>query len=267
MDLVLHIGAHRTGSTLVAQAVAASVDAQPKCGVAIWPPRRLRDMPGFQSTVSRLDRDAEPISKEAAIALDGLASDITRQMAQEQARGITRLILSEENFMGGMRNNFNTGTFYPDVARRLASFDSLLPTSPKIVALGVRDYGAVWTSAYYYQAQVGKEPPEAQSIHDVLLDSRRGWPEVIAAIQEVWPDTEILLWRQEDLAQGAAAVCAALTGLEAGQISVPGEQVNARRKTAQPPLFTQAEAKHLSQRYTRHIRRLKEQPGLRWVAV
>jgi hypothetical protein len=179
---------------------------------------------------------------------------------------VKTLILSEENLMGGMRNNFRKGRFYPDVARRLAAFDSVLPASPSVVALGVRDYGAVWTSAFHYLPQAGQAPPPVESIHPVLLEDKRGWIDVVKDVQDVWPDTQVLMWRQEDLADQARQICSTLSGLDADMIVVPDGRINARKaKTPRPDVFSDLERKQLSNRYKRHLKRLNDVSNVTWV--
>ncbi|MBU2993909.1 hypothetical protein Q4555_11250 [Octadecabacter sp. 1_MG-2023] len=250
---------------MVERTITATIAAHPDCGVAIWGPRRLRDTEGFQATTRRLDDDAEPIDKAAAVALDALASQITEDAAAERARGVNTLVLSEENLMGSMGNNFRSGVFYGDVAQRLAAYDSLLPQSPDRIAMGVRDYGAVWTSAFHYLPQVGKSAPPRETARDTLLDSRRGWPEVVRDVAKIWPDSPMLLWQQEDLEAQTVQICAAITGLDADQVVVPDGKINARKaKTPRPDVFDPEERKHLTHRYNRHLRRLRKTDGVNW---
>lgn len=253
---------------MVERSISATVEAHPKCGVSIWAPRRLRDITGFQMTTRWVNEHCEPIDKEAAVALDKLASRFAQDALRERKAGVRTLILSEENLMGGMRNNFRTGVFYPDVAQRLAAFDSLLPRSPKVVALGVRDYGAVWSSAYHYLPQVGQKPPPIDVIRHVLLDDKRGWIEVVAEIKRVWPDTEIVMWRQEDLETDLPTICGRVANLDPAMIVVPEGKINARKKsTPKPEIYSDFERKQLGHRYNRHIRRLMEDAAVSWVAA
>jgi hypothetical protein len=253
---------------MVERTLSATVAAYPDCGAAIWAPRRLRGISGFQMTTSRLDEDVEPVDKAAAVALDDVASLIARDMADEKARGVKTLILSEENFIGGMRKNFRSGVFYPDVAQRLAAFDSLLPMSPKAIALGVRDYGLVWTSAYHYLPQSGHLLPPVDTVRSALLDHDRGWPEVVEAVQDVWPDTQIIMWRQEDLEANTGNICARLTGVAPELIVIPEGKINARTETTpRPAVFSEDERKHLRRRYRQHIKQLEENPAVHWAAA
>lgn len=253
---------------MVERTITATIAAHPDCGVALWAPRRLRDMEGFQATMRKLDGHVEPVDKAAAVALDGLASRFAKEMAEERAKGIKTLILSEENFMGGMRNNFRLGAFYPDIGQRLASFDSLMPMSPAKIALGVRDYGAVWTSAYHYLPQAGQTPPPLKQVRDGLLDDPRGWPEVVHSVQDLWPDTSLVIWRQEDLARDIRKICASVSGLDEDLIVVPEGRINERKPdTPRPEVFSQEERKHLTHRYNRHIRRLRDTANIQWAEV
>ena len=178
---------------------------------------------------------------------------------------VKTLILSEENFMGAMGNNFRTGRFYPDVTRRLAAFDSLLPMSPTRVALGVRDYGSVWTSAFHYMPQVGKKAPPTEQARDALMNNRRGWGDIVEDVGSVWPDTPFLMWQQEHLKDDLATICAAITGLSPDQITVPSGRINARKQsTLRPDLFSNEDRENLSHRYERHIRHMKEAEVAHW---
>lgn len=250
---------------MVERAITATIEAHPECGVAMWAPRRLRDIKGFQMTTKRLDDDVVPVNKAAAMALDKVASTLAIDAAAERDRGVQTLILSEENFIGGMGNNFRTGVFYPDAQRRLAAFDSVLPTSPKTIALGIRDYASVWTSAYHYAPQSGQKPPPLGQVRNALLKKRRGWPQVVAAVQKVWPDTQILMWQQEELNNEARQICGNIADIDPALVVLPDGKINARKpSTARPEVFTQDECKQLTLRYKRHIRRLKDNANVRW---
>lgn len=251
---------------MVAQSLAATIEAHPDCGVTLWGPRHLRDIAGFQATSKKLDEDIEPVDAQAAVALDELASLLARDVAAQRAQGIKTLILSEENFIGGMSNNFITGGFYLDVARKLAAYDSLLPMSPTRVALGVRDYGSVWTSAYHYLPQTGRPVPDLDLARMVLLDDKRGWPEVAQGARGVWPDSELLMWQQEHLSRDVAAICGQIMGVDPALVVTPEGKVNPRKsKTPKPDVFSPDERKHLTHRYNRHLRRMRNDGIGVWV--
>ncbi|WP_375282176.1 hypothetical protein [Pseudooctadecabacter sp.] len=254
MDLTVHIGAHRTGSTLVAQAITQSVADYPDCGVAVWHPRHLRAMGGWQAVPRSLKPGGAPTSKTAARILDGLKAQLDGDAQAEAARGVRHLVISEENLMGTMRTNMGHGVFYPDVARRLRAYDMVLPKTPTRVALGVRDYGSVWSSAFHYIPQAGKEPPSRDGARAALLGSDRGWTDIIAEVYSVWPDVEIYVWQQEDLEDHAAFICAGLLEVPEDKITLPDARVN-RLEASQGrrPLFDAKERALLTQRYRDHL--------------
>ncbi|WP_281983292.1 hypothetical protein [Thalassorhabdomicrobium marinisediminis] len=266
MELVLHIGAHRTGSTMVERSITASIAAAPGCGVALWAPRRLRDIKGFQAITRLSDDKGQPVDHAAARTRDAVATRLADDVRQEQEAGARRLILSEENFIGGMRNNFRTGIFYPGVARRLTALADVLPMVPQQIALGIRNYGEVLTSAYHYLPQAGQAAPQEEKLRDGILADKRGWPNVVEDVAQVWPDARILVWTQEDLSRDLAKVCAAVADLDAAAITVPEGRINALKpSTPKTPLFDAQEARHLTHRYNRHRRRLRSDPRVQWI--
>lgn len=239
--------------------------AHPEAGVALWAPRRLRDMPGLQLAMSKCGPDGEPEDAEAAQFLDQVASFMAGELAKERDKGTKRLILSEENFLGGMRRNLFAGTFYRDVVRRLSALDRVLPQHPVHVAMGLRNYGSVWTSAYHYTAQQGKKLPTVAQAKGELLTKKRGWPDVMEDVRRVWHDTGLIVWQQESLADNLPWIGSAIVGLPPDAVVVPDGKINARKKDGgRPDLFDADETRHLTHRYNRHLRRMRADPSLQW---
>lgn len=243
-----------------------TIAAHPDAKVALWAPRRMRDIPGMKVAMSKVGGYGEPTDPEAVRLLEDLASLLAHDMAEERDAGTKRLIISEENFLGSMRRNLFDGTFYTDVLRRMSCLDSLLPKSPDVVALGVRDYGSVWTSAFQYSAQKGKRLPALADARDGMIANRRGWPEVVADVKSVWPESGMYLWQQETLAENLKRIVSSLTEIAVDDVVVPEGQINARKsKGAQPEMFDAQDRKHLSHRYNRHLRRMRGDLASAWV--
>jgi len=250
MELTLHIGAHRTGSTLVAQAITQSVAQHPTCGVAVWHPRTMRNFTGFQSVPRWVSATGDAVSPKAAAFLARTRREIEAAAQREHERGICHLVLSEENLLGTMRSNMSQSGFYPDVAQRLRAYGQVLPQAPRRVALGLRDYGAVWSSAFHYSRQLGHAMPDRDVVRAVMLEGRRGWIDIIQDVYSVWPDAEIYIWQQEDLHDHGASICAGLLGLSVDQVTVPAVRINGLKAGAQrKPLFSEGERRVLRARY------------------
>ncbi len=263
MDLVLHIGAHRTGSTAFEQTIQRTIEQHPACGVAIWGPARLRAIPGF-SSVNKL---THAIGAQGSLEqLSEVAKRLADEWEEERARGTQTLILSEENILGKMSQNFRDGQFYSGVAQRLLTYANILPSPVTTVALGIRSYSAVWSSAYFYSEQRKRPLPPQQDARQALLDTDRGWYHVTRDIRRVFSDVPIVIWDQAKIATDLDTICAAVTGLRTEDIVLPDSKINARKPSkSQKSVFEEADLKPLTQRYTRHVNRIKRSEGLRWV--
>ena len=65
MDRILHIGAHRTGSTAIQKALWAASRAEPAAPFAYWGPNRLRKIEGFPEVPKDCDTNGDPQTPEA----------------------------------------------------------------------------------------------------------------------------------------------------------------------------------------------------------
>lgn len=164
MQVTFHIGAHRTGSSLVARTLAASVAAQPGCGVAVWRPVQVRKIDGFTG-----------LHRYEGARRDRIRADIAQRVESAAQNGAGQLILSEENMPGTMSSNLRRGAFYPEIEHRLQRYAEALPIAPSRIAIGVRSYAAVWSSAYYYSLQRGKTVPGPEAVRQAMMEDARGW--------------------------------------------------------------------------------------------
>lgn len=289
MELTLHLGAHRTGSTALMRCLMRNVETLSDEGVIVWPPavaRAIRDFPRVP-VLYDLAAAGEPRSRRR---LDRLGAGLSRRIAAEGGAA-ARLVLSEENMLGAMRENLAEASLYPGARRRLEAFASVLPQAPRRIGLGLRGYRRFWLSSYVYMLPrkpvVGRALPRFQDIAPILAQSPRGWVEVVEDIRAVFPGAEILLWRQEDLPVRMMQVAAALTGrpdaaglrpflkrvnasgdgadcdlihhIRAREPGLTMREIQARlpdlrgKIAAFPPDFAAREAAHLAERYARDL--------------
>lgn len=210
MDLILHLGAHRTGSTALLRCLMRSERVLAAEGLSIWPHKTQRALPRLAETpllyALSLIGDAS-----AAKPLDRLRAEIARRLAVAQKAGAKRLLLSEENMLGPMRESLMEAALYPVVADRLTAYASILPTEPCRIGLALRSYTGYWLSSYIYVLR-RHALPRFSEIAPALASGPRGWADVVEDIMTVFPKAEILLWRQEDLATDMPGIAAALAG-------------------------------------------------------
>jgi len=265
MEIVLHLGAHRTGSTAVDQALSRNRRLLWENGIGLRLPGDLRAIADFGAVAELAPRAAE--AAEAARRLGGVRAAIDRQVRMATRRGRVRLILSEENILGTMQGNLRARALYPDLAPRLAAYAAVLP-APARIGLAIRSYDTVWMSMVRHVSHAG-HPVRGRGLAAALAAAPRGWPEVIGELRAAFPAAAILVWRQEALAGNVTAVARRLAGLGDGVAMIPHEAVaNASARyaaqdgAAVPRLaFSAAEAERLRARYRADLGRIAAMAG------
>ncbi|TFL16704.1 hypothetical protein [Jannaschia formosa] len=203
--ITLHLGAHRTGTKSLQALLEREAEALAARGMAVWPPRKTRSglMTGLVGDPGRPDPAREIRAHRAAgrIAMrrDALAAD-----------GITRLLISDENMLGSLRENLLLARLYPTVGPRLARLASALPGVDH-VCLSVRAPDTWWGSAFAFLMGRGFAPPDRATL-DAVLRARRGWRHVVEDIARAVPQARLTVWTHEEMAARPAAGFALLTG-------------------------------------------------------
>lgn len=204
MDLVLHLGAHRTGTTAIQHTLRRNRRQLMQRGVGYWGPGILRKV--FSSG----------LLTEAAGDMTGLVAQARRRDITELLRdralaarenNVATILLSDENLPGTMPGNLGEAALYPQAQRRLSVLASLLPIRPSAIFLAIRDYAEFWASIYAFSA-LRRRVPDFDAIGPDVVASRRGWVEVIGDIRAAFPGVPVKIWpyaRHE----GALAACLA----------------------------------------------------------
>lgn len=189
MKLLLHLGAHRTGTTALQNSLQRRPRILRDAGIAFWGPRTMRRgkrkayIPGVAGASAARREDLAPVVAEFATAFE-----------KEQAAGMSTLLVSDENILGAMRDNYRGATLYADARARLMALAGLLPGPPARIFLCVRDYADYAVSIHAHLATrmaVGDfDTDRLQHMGD-----RHGWRSVVGDIRSVFPDARISLWR------------------------------------------------------------------------
>ncbi len=151
--IILHLGAHRTGSTHV-QGVMAKNRALLAAEGIVAP---------SQSAVS------EALTKGIGSRLPALRGGFGRL----RGAGGT-VVVSDENMLGFLNNIFTHGQFYPDTARRMGRLKQLLPAAPERIVLAIRPYESFFPSAYGRWLAPGRRVLPRADIAALVLGLRRG---------------------------------------------------------------------------------------------
>jgi len=203
-QIALHIGAHKTATTHLQRSLSDQADALRAVGVRFFGP------PYFRNGATIATRF-------------GLKGDVTPDQAQttfaRMAGDATRVVISEENFIGTMHNRFAQMAFplYPEASTRIAAFADRVAADGVDVFLGLRN-PAHYISSCYAQALIGG--------HKVVLDEVKAhnkinsidWAELVARIKASDRVRSLTVWRYEDYRTLFPQITQQLTGAD---IDVP----------------------------------------------
>jgi hypothetical protein len=201
--LVLHVGAHRTGTTALQLWLGQNRRALRSAGLEFWALDSFRrwlaaGLYGGPDTAARQGKRiaAARIRAEAAL------------LARE---GIARLIVSEENMIGSVGGNLTARGFYPDARVRLAQFRDAFATMPVRVILCIRSQADYWASALAYAVATGRAVPDA-GLLQTLAEAPRGWSALAGELCATFPGSDILIADYEDWRGHGAEFAELLTG-------------------------------------------------------
>lgn len=217
MEIMLHLGAHRCGSSSFQAFLWNNRAELSKRGLATWTPRRTRD--GLLAGLIRNPADITIEDERKAIRSVGR---VRVEVARIKRAGQDALLISEENMLGSMRNNIKETRLYPLVGERLMRFLPIFSGQVLRIGLCIRSYEDVWTSSLANMVVRGADAPSVDTL-DFMTTQPRRWRHVVRDIAEVFPDAKIVVWPFERLAGRADAQLAALWGgdcrdLEGGDI-------------------------------------------------
>lgn len=209
MDIILHPGAHRTGTTTFQSYLRGAEGALTAQGLLAWEPRRTRkglfhgllDPPACGCPTGRAEGRMRLATASA-----------TRQ-------GATALIVSEENMLGTPRACLRAQALYPDAATRLARVGAALGAVRRVV-LQIRSPEMWWTSTLAYLLPRGAPLPDTSTLA-TLAEARRSWRHVIGDIRAALPEAEIVVTPFERLVSRPDLLLRCATG-QAGPALPPG---------------------------------------------
>ncbi|RMH43388.1 MAG: hypothetical protein D6688_09140 [Alphaproteobacteria bacterium] len=192
MGIILHVGAHRTGTTTL-QRVARQNEARLAArGIAVWGPWRTRKgllAGAFASGGGRMG--GHPVER--------VAGRIALAVEAERRRGMVDIFVSEENLVGTVGRNVASASLYADAAERLLRAARVFGPDVRRVCLGIRRQDCYWASAIASWVKRGGTMPGRATI--ALIAGRRArWQPLCLALAEAFPDAERIVWTFEAMA-------------------------------------------------------------------
>jgi hypothetical protein len=183
MDVILHLGAHRTATTTFQNYMRDQMDDLSAEDVAFWGPRRSRKtvFPGlFRSMVATKGRN-----------FARRAEGRVRMMCQQaQARGIRQLLVSDENLLGSCAQNLRLGRLYPAAGDRAARLAPAFGGRVRRIVLSIRSQDIWWASASAMVVARGHAVPSTAQCEAISRNSR-SWRDVVTDLACAVPGAEI----------------------------------------------------------------------------
>jgi hypothetical protein len=174
MDVILHVGAHRTATTCFQNYLRENRERLSARGIGVWGPWQTR---------AGLFRGVLPVpgAGDAQAQLDRARGRIAIQIEKAAAGGLRHLVVSDENMLGAPRNNLREARFYADAGQRMARFAHAFGAVSPRVALSIRRQDMFWASSLAFGVARGHRIPRERDLRH-LAEARRGWREVIEDI-------------------------------------------------------------------------------------
>lgn len=198
MDVILHIGAHRTGTSSLQAWLLQNETLLAQAGTAVWGPERTR-AGLFAGLIKRPDL----VTAEDDLLARRAATRIAMEIDRLDDAGLRRLIVSEENVMGTMPVCLDHATLYPDLRGRLDRVAEAIGPHLTGVALSVRRPDQWWASVLAVAQARGAKAPGAEFL-DRLARHPRSWRRVVEAVRTAF-GLPVTVWSFEGMLGAHAA--------------------------------------------------------------
>lgn len=203
MDVILHIGAHRTASSALQQHLSLNRAELAEAGVVYWGPKITRGGL-FRGAIGGVDGVMAWQERRFA-GRCAMRAEAVRQT------GATHLMISDENMIGSLRGALEHTRLYADAGRRIAAYANGFSRHRLTVALCVRDYADWWTSSLAFRLQRGGPLPHTQ-MREYLITQPRRWRHLVEELARVLPDVRLVVWSFEASANAPYRLIQELTG-------------------------------------------------------
>ena len=184
MDIILHLGVHRTATTTLHNAFKAHGSDLKARKIAFWGPDVLQS--GVLDGVFPHD-GLKTTKKRGADRAGGRLA--LRRAALERA-GADTLIVSDAALAGSMAQNLREKRLYPGIGERAARLCHALGGSVSRIVLGVRSQDAYWRSLVARCVGQGHDIP-APSTCDEISGDTRSWQDVVLDVACAAPNVKL----------------------------------------------------------------------------
>ncbi|WP_175500707.1 hypothetical protein [Litoreibacter janthinus] len=206
VEICLHLGAHRTGSTGLQLLLCSQRPALRRASITYWGPERTRGglLAGLVKNPQHLTASDISLGKRSC-------GRLRMELSRLEQGGAQAAILSEENLIGTMAQNLESVRLYAQVADRLTRVAPAFDRRALRISLAIRAYDLHWASQLAFRVKAGAVLPTIADL-DRLVTQPRRWRDVIADIGAVFPDAELVVWPFEGWVANPVPLIHALIG-------------------------------------------------------
>ena len=209
MKTILHIGAHRTGTTTFQSYLQRNRAILQGQGIACWGPWITRK--GLFAGVAQ----PTPTARRSAMGRARGRLALRRQKIKWDL-GARTLVVSDENIMGTMARNMRQQNLYDDVGERVARFVAAFDGDVQEIVVSIRALDHYWSSVAAYHVARGHSVPD-RAILSRISRARRTWRDVISDVACAAPLARIQVLPFERFTGQPDAQLAAIMGRTAPQ--------------------------------------------------
>ena len=206
MDVILHLGAHRTASASFQHYMCQSLGRLEVKGVGFWAP--ARDMAARDSGGGTAGAGLSPDAQMAQAR-----THIRDNLDRAQARGIRHLVISDENVIGTPENLLEKGSLYSGIGERMARYTEVFGDRLTRIVLSIRSQHSFWNSIAAHAVAQGGAVPTADALSRVA-GRQRGWRDVVTDMACAVGGAEIQVQPFEVFGSLPEHRLTAMTGLE-----------------------------------------------------
>ena len=180
MQIAFHIGANCTDEDRLLKSVLRNADALLQQGIAVPGPGRYRKL--IREAIESLD-GAHPAQEARDVLLDAIVEDDK----------ITRLVLSNDNFLTVPKRIFDHSVFYHQAEKKVRGLHSLFPNDQIALFMGMRH-----PASFLQETATRAGMTSLTEYLGVLQPLELRWSDVIQRIKRAAPQTPLYVWCNED---------------------------------------------------------------------
>lgn len=196
--IILHVGAHRTGTTSLQTALDEASEVLARSGVIVLTPPRpgKRDVSSIRDAIRRAPKPRHSRRRLKTWLATQLARRDYRLVTQAHDKALRQreqqIILSDEMILGPAFDSKGRA-FYPEAAPRLHFFQRAFLHNVAEVHLTVRSYETFLVSCYAMRAVYAGKIPAFDDLRASLVNFETGWPALVQTLRAYFPEASLTL--------------------------------------------------------------------------